>query len=229
MAEEFEPVLQTLFLNYVSLAASKQIEPTQTGYPQLKPVELRPDPVPLSPRKEYTQTVSKPVTYGGHINWPPIVIFFLGAALLYNLFLMVGGGVLDSAAPTPTLDLLSLRPTPAQLPTRTPTPILVLVEPQFLSVHLRSGPGENYASLRYLYQGQTYQAIGRNDDATWVQIQVREGPTPEPPALLQPQSQTLATPTPVLPPVVATGWTAAWTLTLQGSADILPIVPTPAP
>ncbi len=232
VAEEYEPVMQALFLNYTSLAASQQIAPTQVSYPNLKPVDFRPDPVPLPPRKEYTQTVSQPVTYGNRINWPPILIAVLGAALLYNIFLLMGGATPNPiAAATPTLDLLSLRPTPARLPTRTPTPVVVLAEPAYLSVNLRSGPGESYPSLRYLYQGQSYQAIGRNDDASWVLIQVREGPTPEPSGdpQSQSQSQVLATATPVLPPVVATGWTAAWTLTLQGSAESLSIVPTPVP
>ena len=229
VAAEFESVLQGIFLNYDSLAASEQIAPTQVGYPNLKPVDFRPDPVPLPPRKEYTQTVSRPVTYSNRINWPPILIAVLGAALLYNLFLLVGGNTLNAVVPTPTLDLLALRPTPARLPTRTPTPVVVLVEPQYLTVNLRSGPGESYDSLRYLYQGTNYQAIGRNDDASWVLVQVREGPTPVPPVDPPAQSQLLATPTPFLPPIVATGWIAAWTLTLKEGIDLLPIVSVPEP
>ncbi|MBP8109857.1 MAG: hypothetical protein KAZ38_19740, partial [Caldilineaceae bacterium] len=105
----------------------------------------------------------------------------------------------------------------------------VLVEPQYLTVNLRSGPGESYDSLRYLYQGTNYQAIGRNDDASWVLVQVREGPTPVPPVDPPAQSQLLATPTPFLPPIVATGWIAAWTLTLKEGIDLLPIVSVPEP
>ncbi len=230
VAAEFEPVLEKLFLNYSSLAASKQIQQTELGLPTVTPVPVGPDPVPLPPRTDYVPPIREAVTYGRRINWPPILITVLSIALFYNVFLMIGGNTGEAVVPTPTLDLLAIRPTPARLPTRTPTPVILLAEPQYLTINLRTGPGEEYDSLGYLYQGTTYQAVGRNQDGTWIKLVVREAEVEAPaedPLSLQPQSQVLATPTPPLPAVTETGWSAAWVLTLQGDVAQLPLAVTP--
>ena len=228
VAAEYEPVLEKLFLNYSSLIASKQIMPTDVGHPTVKPVSVGPEHVPLPPRTAYPAQVSQPQRYGNRINWPPILITVLSIGLLYNLFLMFGASPAPAVDPTPTLDLLAIRPTPARLPTRTPTPVVLQAQPQYLSVHLRTGPGEEFDSLRYLYQDEVYQIIGRNQDGTWLQVAIRAvEETPEAdPLALEPQSQALATSTPAVL-VAEIGWTAAWVMEIQGDVARLPLAVTP--
>lgn len=100
-----------------------------------------------------------------------------------------------------------------ETPTATPvaTPMLLLpVRPIYASVHLREGPGTDYPSLDLLRGDEIYRAIGRSADSSWIVV-----------SAAQP------------------GWSAAFTLEIEGDVDALPVyrastrlpspIPTPTP
>lgn len=81
----------------------------------------------------------------------------------------------------------------------TPTPeeanrLLLPLSPIYPSVHLRAEPNTEAASLGYLYADQRYWAIGRTADSTWALVMDAE----------------------------QLGWSATWTLTVEGDLNTLP-------
>ena len=85
---------------------------------------------------------------------------------------------------------------PTAVPVPQPTPVVWAARTAYPRVHLRSRPDLNAYSLTLLRAGEELEALGRSADSEWIRI--RRG------AYL--------------------GWSAAWTLELDGEAGQLPVL-----
>ncbi|MBX3001146.1 MAG: DnaJ domain-containing protein [Caldilineaceae bacterium] len=86
---------------------------------------------------------------------------------------------------------------PVDFPTPIPEDLalpMLPVTPIYPSVHLRAEPNTEAASFGYLYADQRYWAIGRTADSSWLLVMDAE----------------------------QLGWSAAWTLTVEGDPNMLP-------
>lgn len=135
-------------------------------------------------------------------GWPYLIIDVLAVAIVLALLFPPPNERQIAANATATavaIYILSQQTGPGSFPTPTPTltppPSLVSAMPSFASVHLRAGPSIDSPSLGFLASDQTYAVIGRTVDHGWLVIV-----TPE-----------------------QVGWSAAWTLTIEGDLSILPI------
>lgn len=81
-----------------------------------------------------------------------------------------------AAAPTET-------PVPTAAPTAVPTPVLPTPIPEVIGtiqtgqLNIRSGPGMDFDILGGLYQDESIFILGRNGDATWLQMKTQTGIT----------------------------------------------------
>jgi hypothetical protein len=92
---------------------------------------------------------------------------------------------------------LSEQVAPLGFPTPVPEDLpmsLLPITPIYPSVHLRAEPNTEAASLGYLNADQRYWAIGRTADSTWALVMAAE----------------------------QLGWSATWTLTVEGDLSTLP-------
>ncbi|MEZ4637010.1 MAG: DnaJ domain-containing protein [Caldilineaceae bacterium] len=173
-------------------------------------------PIPRMKRPVYEPKPYTPTRY--HIpelwdGWPFLVVAGLVVAIVFTM-LFPGQdeqqAAAEATATAAALFELAQQANPAAFETPTPAATAVpmlATEPIYASVHLRSGPSTEANSLGYIYQGQSYWAVGRTADLSWLVIQAED----------------------------QIGWSAAWTLTTQGDVTILPSystlesLPTPAP
>lgn len=106
--------------------------------------------------------------------------------------------------PSPTVELEPTQPPePTEAPTPEPTPS---PEPQIVTatttevLNIRQGPSRTMALLGKLPKGTTVTVVGRNDDNSWLQIQI-------------PEKSEL-------------GWVSAEFVTINGDVNTLPVVQT---
>lgn len=117
--------------------------------------------------------------------------------------------IADAAAATPTHTATLLATptpsaTPSPAPTNTPLPTLTPVIPQAVSdtaVNVRTGPGTNYPVIGTLLPNNPAKITGRNDQASWWQVQLSDG---------------------------TTGWVFGSVVAVT-NGDVVPIEPTPTP
>lgn len=153
---------------------------------------------PVYEPKPYTPTrYHIPELWDG---WPFLVVAGLVVAIVFTL-LFPGQNeeqlAIEATATAAALVELAQQSNPAAFDTPTPeaTAIpMLLTEPIYASVHLRSGPSTDAPSLGFLNQGQIYWAVGRTADQSWLVVQAED----------------------------QIGWSAAWTLSTQGDVTILP-------
>lgn len=85
--------------------------------------------------------------------------------------------------PTKVVAPPTATPTPAQEPSPTPlpTPTPVVVKPQVqvlaAKISLRSGPSSAYPGVGFLDKGKIVDIVAKNEDATWLQVQIDEDKT----------------------------------------------------
>lgn len=75
--------------------------------------------------------------------------------------------------PTKTPPPVEVPPTETPLPTDTPVPAAKVTIIQVMNV--RSGPGTNYPKIGQVSVGHTSEILGRNNDASWLQINTPSG------------------------------------------------------
>jgi hypothetical protein len=162
---------------------------------------------------------------GGDRAWLPFafaaIVLLLCAVILFfgvsGLPFLTGGGGTASDQPTeePTEEVVEvlptetveLEPTPELEPTEeftpepTPEPAPVEVTATTTDVlNIRQGPARTTASLGKLPQGTTVTVVGRNEDNSWLQIQI--------------------------PETANLGWVSAEFVTISGDVNSLPVVQT---
>lgn len=150
-------------------------------------------------------------------GWPFLIITGLAVAIVLTLLFppvnerMVA---VQATATAAALFELAQQAPPGSFPTPTPEPtqaVFLSVSPRHPSVHLRSGPGTDYPSLGFLNAGEAYWAVGRTPDDAWIVVATAE----------------------------QIGWSAEWTLSIDGDLTALAIyaadaelpspLPTPTP
>ncbi len=93
---------------------------------------------------------------------------------------IVDNGKLLASAPAIALALATATPAPTPTPEVPPTPTPVPT-PDFASVvanqtvNLRSGPGTSFSTVGQLQAGETRRILGKNQDASWWQIEATDG------------------------------------------------------
>ncbi|MBI4671438.1 MAG: SH3 domain-containing protein [Chloroflexi bacterium] len=108
--------------------------------------------------------------------------------------------VVEDVLPTPTVELVSTR---APKPTVAPTEVPPTPEPQPVTavatdvLNIRQGPARTTPSLGKLQKGQSVTVVGRNGDASWLQIQI--------------------------PDKTDLGWVSAEFVTVNGDVNSLPV------
>lgn len=144
-------------------------------------------------------------------GWPLLIAGILGTMIIATLLLPAGNQSRSEREARNLANPFNLAAT--ETPTSTPEPIPMLllpVRPLYPSVHLREGPGTDFTSMALLSSDAKYLAIGRSADSSWVVIADERA-----------------------------GWSAAWTLQVEGDIDALPVyssgstlpspIPTPTP
>ncbi len=101
--------------------------------------------------------------------------------------------------PTETPIPIEVAPTETPLPTNTPVPAAKVSIVQVMNV--RSGPGTNYPKIGQVSVGHTSDILGRNNDASWLQINTPGG----------------------------LGWVFAQLTQVEGDANTAPVVEAAAP
>jgi hypothetical protein len=150
-------------------------------------------PRPYTPSKQHIREMWE--------GWPFLIIAGLVVAIVLTLLFPRPDERQISADATATavaLFVLAQQSGPGAFPTPTSTPIPPLpvsIAPNYTSVHLRAGPGTYYPSLAFLVSGETYSVVGRTADGSWMVVV-----TPE-----------------------RIGWSAAWTLAVEGDISVLPV------
>ncbi len=146
-------------------------------------------------------------------GWPFLVVAGLVVAIVFTLLFPRPDEQQVAAQATATAAAvfdLSVRANADAFPTATPEmsrQFMLPLSPAYTSVHLRAQPATDADSVGFIYQGQTYWAVGRTADSSWLLIQSEE----------------------------QMGWSAAWTVNVQGEITTLSTVapqgelPTPAP
>lgn len=95
------------------------------------------------------------------------------AVLLTGLILALAGCA-NQAAPPPTAPEATLLPPPIPTPTQippTPTPVEISAQVTVELANCRFGPGTVYMSLNEIPEGRRLTAVGRNETATWRQVE----------------------------------------------------------
>jgi curved DNA-binding protein CbpA len=150
-------------------------------------------------------------------GWPFLIIAALVLSIVITLLFPQPDERQLATAATATAGArfaLSQEVAVGAFPTPTPEELVVAllpVIPLYPSVHLRTDPNTEAASLGYLYADQRYWAIGRTADSAWALVMDAE----------------------------QLGWSATWTLTIEGDLNTLPsytatdempeLIPTPTP
>ncbi|MBC8254280.1 MAG: SH3 domain-containing protein, partial [Ardenticatenia bacterium] len=82
---------------------------------------------------------------------------------------------LPTVTPTPTDTPLPPMPTatPAATPSLTPEVPIAVVQSQALNV--RAGPGTEHPVVASAERGETLTVVGRNEDASWLEVMLPEG------------------------------------------------------
>jgi curved DNA-binding protein CbpA len=133
-------------------------------------------------------------------GWPFLIMAGLVLAIVLTLIFPANSPRQISAAATATaMALLELSQQEAGVfPTPTPEfieELMLPASPRYPSVHLREGPGLQYPSLAFLFEGERYWVVGRTTDTTWYVVMVGD----------------------------KIGWSAEFTLTVEGNTELLPI------
>lgn len=187
----YEPVLKDLFDNYEAIDDPPPQELPRPIYPR------RPPP----PRKRNWQQAAQ--------GWLVVILVVALLAVLGDQLLRPGNrennrlAAVDIAA-TATSRIKLTRQAITPFPTATPlptVPVTLDASPRYASVHVRTGPGTEYDSLGYIFQGQTYPVVGRTADQSWVVVSTDE----------------------------TVGWSAEWTLTINGDVSTLAVYAADAP
>jgi curved DNA-binding protein CbpA len=165
--------------------------------PDRPPVPRQPAPVykpqPYTPSKHQIRELWD--------GWPFLIMAGLVISIVIALLFPEPDQRQLSSAATATagaLIVLSQQVAPVDFPTPTPDELSAALLPVTLiypSVHLRAAPNTEAASLGFLDTNQRYWAIGRTADSAWALIMADE----------------------------QLGWSAIWTLTIEGDLSTLPI------
>ena len=131
-----------------------------------------------------------------------IIVVALALLTAWNLYVAADNSRAAAAEATAqaSVPVPVITPVPIVQPTATPapqpTPVVWAARTAYPRVHLRSRPDLNAYSLTLLLAGEELEALGRSADGEWIRI--RRGDY--------------------------LGWSAAWTLELDGEADRLPVL-----
>lgn len=131
-----------------------------------------------------------------------IIVVALALLTAWNLYVAADNSRAAAAAITAraSVPVPVITPVPIVPPTATsipqPTPVVWAARTAYPRVHLRSRPDLNAYSLTMLRSGEELEALGRSADSEWIRI--RRGDY--------------------------LGWSAAWTLELDGEASRLPVL-----
>ena len=129
-----------------------------------------------------------------------IIVVALALMTAWNLYVAADNRRAAAAEATVQAPVPVITPVPMVQPTVTPvpepTPIVLAARTAYPRVHLRRRPDLNAYSLTLLLAGEELEALGRSADGEWIRIRRGE----------------------------YVGWSAAWTLELDGTAGQLPAV-----
>lgn len=131
-----------------------------------------------------------------------IIVVALALLTAWNLYVAADNSraAAAEASARASVPVPVITPVPIVQPTATPipqpTPVVWAARTAYPRVHLRSRPDLNAYSLTLLRAGEELEALGRSADSEWIRI--RRGDY--------------------------LGWSAAWTLELDGEAGLLPVL-----
>ena len=129
-----------------------------------------------------------------------IIVVALALMTAWNLYVAADNRRAAASEATVQAPVPVITPVPIVQPTVTPvpepTPLILAARTAYPRVHLRRRPDLNAYSLTLLLAGEGLEALGRSADSEWIHIRKGE----------------------------YVGWSAAWTLELDGAADQLPVV-----
>ncbi len=131
-----------------------------------------------------------------------IIVVALALLTAWNLYVAAANNRAAAAEATTqaSVPVPVITPIPIVQPTTTPvpqpTPVVLAARTAYPRVHLRRRPDPNAYSLTLLLAGEELEALGRSTDNEWIRI--RRGDY--------------------------LGWSAAWTLELEGKARQLPVL-----
>ena len=129
-----------------------------------------------------------------------IIVVALALMTAWNLYVAADNRRAAASEATVQAPAPVITPVPMVQPTVTPvpepTPIVLAARTAYPRVHLRRQPDLNAYSLTLLLAGEELEALGRSADSEWIRIRRGE----------------------------YVGWSAAWTLELDGAAGRLPVV-----